>query len=93
MLIKCKRAVKQTGIKRLVIAGGVSANQSLRQQLTQFGQKEGIEIFFPSPEFSTDNGAMIAFAGYLRLKAGQTESLSFRARPRWDLSSLPSHQA
>ena len=93
MLIKCKRAVKQTGIKRLVIAGGVSANQSLRQQLTQFGQKEGIEIFFPSPEFSTDNGAMIAFAGYLRLKAGQTESLSFRARPRWDLSSLPSHEA
>lgn len=93
MLIKCKRAVKQTGIKRLVIAGGVSANRSLRQQLTQLGQKEGIEIFFPSPEFSTDNGAMIAFAGYLRLKAGQTEALSFRARPRWDLSSLPSHQA
>lgn len=93
MLIKCKRAVKQTGIKRLVIAGGVSANQSLRQQLTEFGQKEGIEIFFPSPEFSTDNGAMIAFAGYLRLKAGQAEPLSFRARPRWDLSSLPPHQA
>lgn len=90
MLIKCRRAVAQTGVKRLVIAGGVSANCRLRERLAEFGQSKNVEIYFPTPEFSTDNGAMIAFAGYLRLKAGQTEPLSFRARPRWDLSSLPS---
>jgi N6-L-threonylcarbamoyladenine synthase len=90
MLIKCRRVVKQTGVKRLIIAGGVSANRRLRERLSQFGQDQQVEIHFPTPEFSTDNGAMIAFAGYLRLKAGQSEPLSFRAHPRWDLSSLPS---
>jgi N6-L-threonylcarbamoyladenine synthase len=89
MMIKCRRAIKQTGVKRLIIAGGVSANKRLRQRLNEFGRDKKVEIIFPTPEFSTDNGAMIAFAGYLRLKAGQAEPLSFRARPRWDISSLP----
>jgi len=80
--IKCKRALQQTGMKRLVIAGGVSANQTLRQRLSLLAEKEGFEIFYPRPAFCTDNGAMIAFAGSLRLIAGHTQAAEFGARPR-----------
>jgi N6-L-threonylcarbamoyladenine synthase len=86
--IKCKRALQQTQLKTLVVAGGVSANQEIRRQLQQMAAKEGAEIRFPRPEFCTDNGAMIAYAGCQRLMAGQTQSLEIFARPRWPMEQL-----
>lgn len=88
LAIKCKRALKQTGLKRLVVAGGVSANTYIRQTLTDMTQKERAEIFFPRPEFCTDNGAMIAYAGSRHLKAQQSESLAIQAKPRWPINEL-----
>ncbi len=88
LAIKCKRALEQTNLKRLVIAGGVSANQGLREKLKQMGEKLGVEVYYPRPEFCTDNGAMIAYAGHQRLAAGQTEALTFTATPRWPLETL-----
>ena len=88
LAIKCRRALEQTGSSRLVIAGGVSANQRLRLKLTEMTQKAGAEIYYPRLEFCTDNGAMIAFAGCQRLMAGQYEELAFGATPRWELESL-----
>lgn len=89
LLIKCRRALEQTGYKRLVIAGGVSANESLRQQLAALMQSLNGAVFYPRKEFCTDNGAMIAFAGYQRLKAGQQQDLSIGVTPRWPLEQLP----
>ena len=89
LAIKCKRALKQTGLKRLVIAGGVSANKGLRERLADMGRELGAEVYYPRPEFCTDNGAMIAYAGYLRLKSGQTAPLGFGASPRWPIEELP----
>ena len=86
--IKCKRALQQAGLNRLVIAGGVSANTHLRQRLEEMVSKEKAKVYYPRLEFCTDNGAMIAFAGCQRLMAGQHENLEFHARPRWDLESL-----
>ena len=88
LAIKCKRALRQTGLKRLVVAGGVSANTQIRETLTAMVGKERAEIFFPRPEFCTDNGAMIAYAGCQRLLAQQQESLSINARPRWPIDEL-----
>ncbi|GAA3541268.1 tRNA (adenosine(37)-N6)-threonylcarbamoyltransferase complex transferase subunit TsaD [Zobellella aerophila] len=88
LAIKCRRALQQTGLTRLVVAGGVSANQSLRAQLAELMASLGGEVFYPRPEYCTDNGAMIAYAGLQRLKAGVFESLSVTARPRWPLDEL-----
>lgn len=88
LAIKCRRALQQTNSTRLVIAGGVSANLSLRQRLEKMVKKEKAKVFYPRLEFCTDNGAMIAFAGCQRLVAGQHENLEFSAKPRWDLESL-----
>jgi N6-L-threonylcarbamoyladenine synthase len=88
LAIKCRRALKHTGLKRLVIAGGVSANIELRQQLGTLMENLGGQVFYPRLEFCTDNGAMIAYAGLQRLKAGQSESLSAKAKPRWSLEDL-----
>ena len=88
LAIKCKRALKQTGLKRLVIAGGVSANSHLREQLAAMMAKLGGEVFYPRHEFCTDNGAMIAYAGMQRLKAGETQELAISATPRWPLEQL-----
>lgn len=86
---KCLRAVEQTGLKRLVVAGGVGANRSLRQHLQDMMTSQDGAVFFPRPEFCTDNGAMIAYAGFLRFKAGQKdETLEIRVNPRWSLSEL-----
>ncbi len=88
LAIKCKRALLETGLKRLVIAGGVSANRELRSQLAELMHKLGGEVFYPRPEFCTDNGAMIAFAGMQRLKAGHTTGLEIVVQPRWNLETL-----
>lgn len=89
LLIKCRRALQQTGYKRLVIAGGVSANESLREQLAVMLGSLGGKVYYPRKEFCTDNGAMIAFAGYQRLKAGQQQDLTIGVTPRWPLELLP----
>lgn len=86
--IKCRRALEQTGLQRLVVAGGVSANRELRQRLEQDANHRGGRVFFPRQAFCTDNGAMIALAGCLRLTAGQCEPLAFNAKARWSLESL-----
>jgi N6-L-threonylcarbamoyladenine synthase len=86
--IKCKRALQQTGLKRLVIAGGVSANKQIRASLTQMVAKENAQLYFPRLEFCTDNGAMIAYAGCQRLMVGQQQGLEIYARPRWPISEL-----
>ncbi|MGX9462627.1 tRNA (adenosine(37)-N6)-threonylcarbamoyltransferase complex transferase subunit TsaD [Shewanella sp. A14] len=89
LAIKCKRALKQTGYKRLVIAGGVSANTRLRGSLAEMMTKLGGQVYYPRGEFCTDNGAMIAYAGLQRLRAGFTEDLAVKGRPRWPLDTLP----
>ncbi|WP_145564049.1 tRNA (adenosine(37)-N6)-threonylcarbamoyltransferase complex transferase subunit TsaD [Yersinia aldovae] len=89
LAIKSRRALDQTGFKRLVIAGGVSANRTLRSKLAEMMQKRGGEVFYARPEFCTDNGAMIAYAGLIRLKSGVNSELSVSVRPRWPLSELP----
>jgi N6-L-threonylcarbamoyladenine synthase len=86
--IKCRRALQQTGFDELVVAGGVSANQRLRSHLQQVAKKENARVYFPRQDLCTDNGAMIAFAGYLRLAAGEQQSLAIEARARWPLASL-----
>ncbi|NRA83884.1 MAG: tRNA (adenosine(37)-N6)-threonylcarbamoyltransferase complex transferase subunit TsaD [Gammaproteobacteria bacterium] len=89
LAIKCKRALKETGLKRLVIAGGVSANSHLREQLEKLMKSRGGEVFYPRHEFCADNGAMIAYAGMQRLKANQTVGLEISAVPRWPMDTLP----
>lgn len=86
--IKCLRALEETGTKSLVIAGGVGANRRLRAALDEATRRIGARVYFPRPEFCTDNGAMIALAGALRLSAGQLESPAIKVMPRWDLESL-----
>lgn len=88
LAIKCRRALQATGYRRLVIAGGVSANKHLRTRLSQMVKKERSQVYYPRPEFCTDNGAMIAYAGCLRLLSGQTSDLSLLIRPRWSIDEL-----
>lgn len=88
LLIKCKRALQQTGYNRLVIAGGVSANQSLRAAFSTLLAAQHGEVFYPRPAFCTDNGAMIAYAGYLRLAQGEKTDLSVEVKPRWSMTTL-----
>jgi N6-L-threonylcarbamoyladenine synthase len=88
MVIKCKRALQQTGSKTLVMAGGVSANRSLRLRLEEFMETFGGKVFYPRSELCTDNGAMIAYAGCQRALGKQFESKSFSARPRWPMEEL-----
>ena len=89
LAIKCKRALKETGYKRLVIAGGVSANKQLRAGLANLMQELKGEVFYPQPQFCTDNGAMIAYAGFLRLKQGEQSDLAIEVKPRWAMETLP----
>ena len=84
LFIKCRRALEQAGRKRLVVAGGVGANQRLRARLATLNA----QVYFPRLAFCTDNGAMIAYAGALRLLAGASEAAVFQARPRWPLTEL-----
>lgn len=84
LFIKCRRALEQAGRKRLVVAGGVGANRRLRARLAELKA----EVYFPRLAFCTDNGAMIAYAGALRLQAGASEAAVINARPRWALTEL-----
>ena len=88
LVIKCERALEQTGYQRLVIAGGVSANLSLREQLAVLLKRRGGEDYYPRKEFCTDNGAMIAYAGCQRLQAGQQQDLTIGVTPRWPMQEL-----
>ncbi|MFQ5661365.1 MAG: tRNA (adenosine(37)-N6)-threonylcarbamoyltransferase complex transferase subunit TsaD, partial [Gammaproteobacteria bacterium] len=88
LVIKCRRAMRETGLRQLVAAGGVSANVQLRTALDLMVIKEGGRVFYPRAEFCTDNGAMIAYAGYLHLQQGANEALAFVAHPRWPLEQL-----
>jgi N6-L-threonylcarbamoyladenine synthase len=88
LVIKCTRALDQTGFSRLVVAGGVSANLRIRQSLTELMKGRGGEIFFPRLSFCTDNGAMIAYAGMQRFLAGERSSNQIKVYPRWSLESV-----
>ncbi|MCU7939599.1 MAG: tRNA (adenosine(37)-N6)-threonylcarbamoyltransferase complex transferase subunit TsaD [gamma proteobacterium symbiont of Bathyaustriella thionipta] len=88
LAIKCKRALKETRHTRLVIAGGVSANQRLRSRLTELANTTSLDVFYPKPQFCTDNGAMIAYAGLQRLAAGEHDGDGFSTIPRWPLGEL-----
>jgi len=89
LVIKCRRALKESGLRSLIIAGGVSANQRLRAGLQEMVEAQRSRLYYAQPRFCTDNGAMIAYAGCQRLLAGQQEGLSIQAHPRWPLESLP----
>lgn len=90
LVIKSRRALEQTGLRRLVIAGGVSANQYLRVKLHELMDKKKGQVFYPRSEFCTDNGAMIAYAGCQRMLAGQKDGPEVRVFPRWPMDSLES---
>ena len=89
LAIKCERALDAAGCDTLVIAGGVGANKRLRARLQAMAAARGGRASFPRPALCTDNGAMIAFAGALRLAAGQHDDASVRVVPRWDMATLP----
>lgn len=86
--IKCRRALEQTGLRSLIIAGGVSANIFLREELETSLEKITSQLFYAQLKFCTDNGAMIAYAGCQRLQAGQHEGLAINVFPRWSIESL-----
>tara|TARA_B100000745_G_scaffold49686_2_gene29741 strand:+ start:474 stop:1502 length:1029 start_codon:yes stop_codon:yes gene_type:complete len=87
--IKCRRALEQTGLRSLIIAGGVSANTFLREELETSLEKITGQLFYAQLKFCTDNGAMIAYAGCQRLQAGQHQGLAINVFPRWSIESLP----
>ncbi|MDH3315813.1 MAG: tRNA (adenosine(37)-N6)-threonylcarbamoyltransferase complex transferase subunit TsaD [Gammaproteobacteria bacterium] len=88
LVIKSLRAVKATGIKTLVLSGGVGANRRLRKRLSELKQDHGIRVCYPSVALCTDNGAMVAYAGCLRLLAGQREAPAVEVRARWPLAEM-----
>ena len=89
LLIKCQRALGETGFESLVVAGGVSANRRLREQFTDQFTGKGIDVFFPSKPFCTDNAAMVAYTGFMRFKSGmQDTKKAISVLPRWPLTKL-----
>jgi len=89
LVIKCLRALRETGLSSLVLAGGVSANRLLQQTLARELGAVGARVYYARPQFCTDNGAMIAYAGCQRLLAGQRDELALTVRARWPLMELP----
>ena len=91
LVAKSMAALKQTGMKTLVVAGGVGANTQLREGLNEAARRRGYRVHYPDLAFCTDNGAMIAFAGAMRLKYWPDEADSeyaYTVRPRWDLADI-----
>ncbi len=92
LLKKSLAALDRTGLKRLVVAGGVGANRRLREQLDAACAKRGVRVHYPELHLCTDNGAMIAMAGAMRIQAGLEQPsarYAFDVRPRWPLDALP----
>ena len=90
LVAKCAAALEETGLTRLVVAGGVGANRQLRQALDARGRERGFDVYYPAPELCTDNGAMIAYAAALRLSAAAAAGrAAFSVKPRWDLEGRP----
>ena len=85
---KSLAALDETGLTRLVVAGGVGANRRLRERLAHETERRGAKVFYPDLQFCTDSGAMIALVGALRMEQGKQSDLAFTVRPRWDLSSV-----
>jgi N6-L-threonylcarbamoyladenine synthase len=85
---KCRQALEATGLVRLVVAGGVGANRALRASLTELGRRSGVGVYYPQPKLCTDNGAMIAYAGWCRRAAEQPTLPRIVAKPRWPLDEL-----
>jgi N6-L-threonylcarbamoyladenine synthase len=88
LVIKCRRAIEATGAATLVVAGGVGANRRLRARMLAMGEQQGVRVVYPRAEFCTDNAAMIALLGELRLAAGERDDFSIRARARWPMTDL-----
>jgi len=88
LVLKCRRAIDATGVRTLVIAGGVGANRRLRARMLAMGEQAGVRVVYPRAEYCTDNGAMIALLGHLRLSAGQQDDLAIGARARWPMTEL-----
>ena len=88
LAMRCAQALQQTGNRTLVAGGGVVANEQLRHRLCRVAADRGAQVAFPPPEICTDNGAMIAFAGFLRLRAGERDTAGFTVYPRWSLARL-----
>jgi N6-L-threonylcarbamoyladenine synthase len=85
---KCRLALEATGLGRLVVAGGVGANRALRASLADLGRRLGVGVYYPRPALCTDNGAMIAYAGWCRRETARTRLPRIVARPRWPLDEL-----
>ena len=90
LVVKCRRAIRQSGAKKLVVAGGVSANKDIRNGLEMLGKEEDVRVVFPSMKFTTDNGAMIAYVGYRRMGLGERDKTELAVRARWPLNELSS---
>ena len=90
LVIKCRRGLEQTGMQRLIVAGGVGANRRLRGAIAGLAHEMDCQVHYPRIEFCTDNGAMVAYAGCQRLLAGECEGLSFKTRARWPLDEMTS---
>jgi N6-L-threonylcarbamoyladenine synthase len=88
LLVKCRRAVEAAGVGTLVLAGGVAANRRLREVLGAWSRRAGVRLCYPPAELCTDNGAMVAYAGWRRLALGERADLGFPVHPRWSLEAL-----
>ena len=87
LIVKSKRALKQTAYKKFVVAGGVAANRRLRNRLKELA-KDAVQVVYPKPALCMDNGVMVAYAGMVRFLAGQKTDLSPQVKARWRLSDL-----
>jgi len=88
LAIKCARALEQTGLEQLVVAGGVGANKRLREKLGEMARRQNLRLYFPRHEFCTDNAAMIAYAGWARRSEGRLPKGKLFTTPRWAISEL-----